>query len=63
MSGLLLVPALLYPLANEQDIHGNSEDEYENTPDDQNVVQSIHFVILPASKRTTWEVLWQAETA
>ena len=58
---LLLALALLYPLANEQHVHDDGEDEYENAADEQNVVQRVHCMILPASKRTTREALWQAE--
>jgi hypothetical protein len=38
----LLVAAFLDPLTHEQDVHHDSEDEYENGPDGQNVVPSVH---------------------
>jgi len=55
----LLVPAFTDPLTHEQDIHDDGEDEDENAPDDQNVVQDVHALALPASKGTASEILWQ----
>jgi hypothetical protein len=58
----LLVPAFSHPLTHKQDIHDDGEDEDENAPDDQNVVQDVHALTLPASKGTASEILWQTES-
>ncbi len=60
---LLLVPAFTDPLTHEQDIHDDGEDEDENAPDNQNVVQDVHALALPASKGTASEILWQTRRA